>query len=199
MKILLIDDHKLFSQSLALVLDQTTSDVQVDMINSEGELPDDLSELTVYDVLVLDINLDKGFGCDGFELAERVRAIAVDLPILMLTGFDLPVYEYQAHKLELSGFVNKNIGTEDLLSLLKHVKDGGRYFTTENWFIDELTPRERELLGAIATGKKRKMIAEELYISERTLTNHMQSIMDKLEVNSTIEAIQKARELGYLK
>lgn len=199
MKILLIDDHKLFSQSLALVLDQTTSDVQVDMINSEGELPDDLGELTVYDVLVLDINLDKGFGCDGFELAERVRAVAVDLPILMLTGFDLPVYEYQAHKLELSGFVNKNIGTEDLLSLLKHVKDGGRYFTTENWFIDELTPRERELLGAIATGRKRKIIAEEMYISERTLTNHMQSIMDKLEVNSTIEAIQKARELGYLK
>lgn len=199
MKILLIDDHKLFSQSLALVLDQTTSDVQVDMINSEGELPDDLSELTVYDVLVLDINLDKGFSEDGFELAERVRAVAVDLPILMLTGFDLPVYEYQAHKLELSGFVNKNIGTEDLLSLLKHVKDGGRYFTTENWFIDELTPRERELLEAIATGRKRKIIAEEMYISERTLTNHMQSIMDKLEVNSTIEAIQKARELGYLK
>ncbi|MGX7389634.1 response regulator transcription factor [Dolosigranulum pigrum] len=199
MKILLIDDHKLFSQSLALVLDQTTSDVQMDMINSEEELPDDLGELTVYDVLVLDINLDKGFGCDGFELAERVRAIAVDLPILMLTGFDLPVYEYQAHKLELSGFVNKNIDTEDLLSILKHVKDGGRYFTTENWFIDELTPRERELLGAIATGRKRKIIAEEMYISERTLTNHMQSIMDKLEVNSTIEALQKARELGYLK
>ncbi|OOL80731.1 DNA-binding response regulator [Dolosigranulum pigrum] len=199
MKILLIDDHKLFSQSLALVLDQTTSDVQVDMINSEGELPDDLSELTVYDVLVLDINLDKGFSEDGFELAERVRAVAVDLPILMLTGFDLPVYEYQAHKLELSGFVNKNIDTEDLLSLLKHVKDGGRHFTTENWFIDELTSRERELLEAVATGKKRKVIAEEMYISERTLTNHMQSIMDKLEVNSTIEAIQKARELGYLK
>ena len=199
MKILLIDDHKLFSQSLALVLDQTTSDVQVDMINSEEELPDDLGELTVYDVLVLDINLDKGFGCDGFELAERVRAIAVDLPILMLTGFDLPVYEYQAHKLELSGFVNKNIGTEDLLVILKHVKDGGRHFTTENWFIDELTSRERELLEAVATGKKRKVIAEEMYISERTLTNHMQSIMDKLEVNSTIEAIQKARELGYLK
>ena len=195
---MLIDDHKLFSQSLALVLDQTTSDVQVDMINSEGELPDDLSELTVYDVLVLDINLDKGFSEDGFELAEQIQAV-VDVPILMLTGFDLPVYEYQAHKLELSGFVNKNIDTEDLLSLLKHVKDGGRHFTTENWFIDELTPRERELLGAIATGKKRKMIAEELYISERTLTNHMQSIMDKLEVNSTIEAIQKARELGYLK
>ena len=199
MKILLIDDHKLFSQSLALVLDQTTSDVQVDMINNEGELPDDLSELTVYDVLVLDINLDKGFSEDGFELAERVRAIAVDLPILMLTGFDLPVYEYQAHKLELSGFVNKNIDTEDLLSLLKHVKDGGRHFTTENWFIDELTSRERELLEAVATGKKRKVIAEEMYISERTLTNHMQSIMDKLEVNSTIEALQKARELGYLK
>ncbi|RAN56393.1 DNA-binding response regulator [Dolosigranulum pigrum] len=198
MKILLIDDHKLFSQSLALVLDQTTSDVQVDMINSEEELPDDLGELTVYDVLVLDINLDKGFSEDGFELAEQIQAV-VDVPILMLTGFDLPVYEYQAHKLELSGFVNKNIDTEDLLSLLKHVKDGGRHFTTENWFIDELTPRERELLGAIATGKKRKMIAEELYISERTLTNHMQSIMDKLEVNSTIEAIQKARELGYLK
>lgn len=199
MKILLIDDHKLFSQSLALVLDQTTSDVQVDMINSEGELPDDLSELTVYDVLVLDINLDKGFSEDGFELAERVRAVAVDLPILMLTGFDLPVYEYQAHKLELSGFVNKNIGTEDLLSLLKHVKDGGRHFTTENWFIDELTSRERELLEVVATGKKRKVIAEEMYISERTLTNHMQSIMDKLEVNSTNEALQKARELGYLK
>lgn len=198
MKILLVDDHKLFSQSLALVLDQTTSDVQVDMINSEEELPDDLGELTVYDVLVLDINLDKGFGCDGFELAERIQAV-VEVPILMLTGFDLPVYEYQAHKLELSGFVNKNIDTEDLLVILKHVKDGGRHFTTENWFIDELTSRERELLEAVATGKKRKVIAEEMYISERTLTNHMQSIMDKLEVNSTIEALQKARELGYLK
>ena len=64
--------------------------------------------------------------------------------------------------------------------------------------IDELTDTERQILQLIASGKKRKEIAAKLYISERTLSNHLQHIYEKLEVTSAVEAVTKALQMGYL-
>lgn len=197
MKVLLIDDHTLFAQSLALALKQFRKDLLTETINRESDLSR-LQNGTNFDVILLDIKLGKNFSQDGFELAKAIRKLQADAKILMLTGFDLPVYEYRAEQLGVNGFVNKNIEADKLLRIIDLVAQGGTYFSKKTNFRDELTDREKEILTCLGKGEKRKDIAQRLFISERTLTNHIQSILDKLEVDSTIKAIVKARKLGYL-
>ena len=198
MKVLLIDDHTLFSQSLSFALKQFRSDLEIVVINRESDLRK-IDDFSIYDVVLLDIHLEKSFSTDGFEIAEYLLNLSSIINIIMLTGFDLPVYEYKAEQLEIEGFVNKNIEAETLLEVIDSVISGHNYYSKEVEFHDELTDREKEILVFLGEGNKRKEIASKLFISDRTLTNHIQNILEKLEVDSTIRAIIKARKMGYIK
>lgn len=86
------------------------------------------------------------------------------------------------------------------MSSLIRVSHGGTCFPSENnkIIIEDLTSMEKKILQLISDGKKRKCVADELYISERTLSNHLQPIFEKLDVSSVVEAITKAIKLGYI-
>lgn len=198
MKVLLIDDHTLFSQSLSFALKQFRSDLEIVVINRESDLRK-IDDFSIYDVVLLDIHLEKSFSTDGFEIVEYLLNLSSIIKIIMLTGFDLPVYEYKAEQLGIEGFVNKNIEAETLLEVIDSVISGHNYYSKEVEFYDELTDREKEILVFLGEGNKRKEIASKLFISDRTLTNHIQNILEKLEVDSTIRAIIKARKMGYIK
>ena len=198
MKVLLIDDHTLFSQSLSFALKQFRSDLEIVVINRESDLRK-IDDFSIYDVVLLDIHLEKSFSTDGFEIAEYLLNLSSIIKIIMLTGFDLPVYEYKAEQLGIEGFVKKNIEAETLLEVIDSVISGHNYYSKEVEFHDELTDREKEILVFLGEGNKRKEIASKLFISDRTLTNHIQNILEKLEVDSTIRAIIKARKMGYIK
>lgn len=94
----------------------------------------------------------------------------------------------------------KNISPDDLVSSLICVSYGGTCFPSEDnkIIIEDLTSMEKKILQLISNGKKRKCVAAELYISERTLSNHLQHIFEKLDVTSVVEAITKAIKLGYI-
>lgn len=94
----------------------------------------------------------------------------------------------------------KNISPDDLVSSLICVFHGGTCFPSEDnkIIIEDLTSMEKKILQLISNGKKRKCVAAELYISERTLSNHLQHIFEKLDVTSVVEAITKAIKLGYI-
>lgn len=96
------------------------------------------------------------------------------------------------------GFVNKNIEPEKLISILSKIMQGILYFDREIPFIEGLTDSEKQIIQLIAEGQKRKDIASTLYISERTLSNHLQHIFEKLDVTSAVEAVTKAIQLGYI-
>ena len=83
---------------------------------------------------------------------------------------------------------------------LLHVNQGIPCFPCDqpDLIVEELTPTEKQILEKTAAGKKRKEIAGELYISERTLSNHLQHIYEKLGVSSSIEAVTKALQMGYI-
>lgn len=100
----------------------------------------------------------------------------------------------------VSGFLNKNINPEDLIESLIRVSHGKTCFPSESneMIIEDLTSMGKNILQLICNGKKRKNIAEELYMSERTLSNYLQHIFEKLDVSSTVEAITKAIQLGYI-
>ena len=197
--ILLVDDHALFATSLSIALEgykevehlYSTQDINnLDALVSDKKI----------DVVLMDINLGNLSNTDGLEVAVRILEANPKVKIIILTGYDLPVYRHEAKKIGASGFLNKNISTEDLIESLIRVSHGKTCFPSDSneIIIEDLTSMEKNILQLVCTGRKRKGIAEELYMSERTLSNHLQHIFEKLDVSSTVEAVTKAIQLGYI-
>ncbi|WP_274420375.1 response regulator transcription factor [Blautia sp. XA-2221] len=201
MNLLLIDDHCLFAESLSLTLKQSMKIDCLKIAGSEKEYGEFVHRwgIDFFDIILLDVNLSNGFSVDGFELAKRILADVPKAKILLLTGYDLPVYQYEAKKIGIKGFANKNIDARSLTKIIEKIYNGEEYFSQTLVFVDVLTEREKEILSFLGQGMKRKEITSILYISERTLTNHIQNILEKLEVDSTIKAIIKAQKLGYIR
>lgn len=197
--ILLVDDHALFAKSLSIALEEynevehlyLTQDIQnLNMLVSEKNI----------DIILMDINLGNLSNTDGLEIAAEIIKSNPEVKIIILTGYDLPVYRHESKKIGVSGFLNKSISPDDLIESLIHVSHGKTCFPSENdeIIIEELTSMEKSILQLICSGRKRKKISEELYMSERTLSNHLQHIFEKLDVSSTVEAVTKAIQLGYI-
>ena len=197
--ILLVDDHKLFAKSLAIVLDEYPEIEKLYIVQNLQDLDRLLCEEKI-DIILMDINLGNLGSEDGLEIAADLLQPYPLIKIVILTGYDLPVYRYEAKKIGASGFLNKSISPGELADSLIRIFHGSSCFPPENKevIIEELTETERKILQLISTGKKRKSIADELYMSERTLSNHLQHIFEKLDVSSAVEAVTKALRLGYI-
>lgn len=114
------------------------------------------------------------------------------------TNYNLPVYRKEAKRIGARGFISKDVEPDELLHILLTIKNGATHFPREEVFIEELTDGERKVLELVASGVRRREIAEQLFISERTVSNHLQHIFEKLQVSSTVEMITKAIKLGYI-
>lgn len=195
--ILLVDDHALFSKSLEIALSdypEITSFKSVDDIS----LLDSFLETYRPDILLMDINLKNIASEDGLELTRQLLCRYPEQKIVILSGYDLPIYRREAEKIGAKGFINKNTEPEKLVSVLSQISQGVVVFNRDIPFLEELTECEKQILRLIADGMKRKEIAAALYISERTLSNHLQHIFEKLGVTSSVEAMTKAIQMGYL-
>lgn len=148
--------------------------------------------------MLIDINLGGLTDKDGLMLTQHLLERFPDQKIVILSGYNLPVYRKEARRIGAKGFVSKDVEPDELLNILLAIKDGTTYFPQEEVFIEDLTEGEKKVLELVATGTKRKEIAERLFISERTVSNHLQHIFEKLQVTSTVEAVTKAIQLGYI-
>lgn len=135
---------------------------------------------------------------DGLMLTQHLLERFPDQKIVILSGYNLPVYRKEAKRIGARGFISKDVEPDELLHILLTIKDGATHFPREEVFIEELTDGERKVLELVASGVRRREIAEQLFISERTVSNHLQHIFEKLQVSSTVEMITKAIKLGYI-
>lgn len=199
MNILLVDDHILFAASLSAALEGYDEIEHFISVQDTKNLEELIGSNRI-DIVLMDINLGKNSGSDGLEAAASLLARHPGLKIIILTGYDLPVYRYEARKKSLSGFLNKSIRPETLVKALADVYSGKTCFPTEKDYAvpEELTDAEKKILSLLCSRKKRRDIAAELFISERTLSNHIQHIFEKLGVSSTVEAVTKAIQAGYI-
>ena len=195
--ILLVDDHALFSKSLEIALSDY-SEIETFKSIHDISLLDKFIEEDAPDILLMDINLKNITSEDGLELAKQILHGHPEQKIVILSGYDLPVYRNEAKKIGAKGFINKNTEPEMLIAFLTQIMQGNYIFNGSIPFLEELTDCEKQILQFIANGRKRKEIAGTLYISERTLSNHLQHIFEKLDVSSSVEAVTKAIQLGYL-
>lgn len=197
MKILLIDDHRLFAKSIQLLFQQYDEVDVIDTITSHFN--DVTIDLSKYDIILLDINLTNISKENGLEIAKELIQSTPHLKVVMLTGYVKSIYRERAKKVGAYGFVDKNIDPKQLISILKKVDSGKKYFEQieSQDYVESLTDQEIAILNLSKKGFSIKEIEEMLQISRRTVFNHLTHIYSKLLVNNKQEAIYKAEQLGY--
>lgn len=194
MKIILLDDHKLFGSSIKLLLEEQDKIEFCDYVSSIDDLFKYL-QIKNYDIVLLDINLKSEK--TGLDLIGEVLEIYPDINVVILTSYDLKNYKETAYKLGVKDFINKSVEIDDLIERLVRVNEGeNKIFNINDKPL--LTDSEKIVLKELVKGSNKKDIANKLFISERTLYNHISNIYSKLGVNNAIEAFNKATELGYI-
>lgn len=199
MKILLIDDHGMFSESLKITLERDENIERVDVLGDINRIEYRILN-NEYDIILMDINIKKVTGNkDGLTITKELLEKNALLKIVMLTGFDMPGYEMEAKRIGARGFVCKDDFTEILIEKLKKVYDGEKVFREETVYMDELTEREKEILILYTSGLSRKEVANECHISVSSLAVTLNRIYEKLDIRNYQEMVNKALELGYIK
>ncbi|OFK79786.1 DNA-binding response regulator [Anaerosphaera sp. HMSC064C01] len=194
MKIILLDDHKLFGSSIKTLIEEQSEIEFCDYVSTIDDLFKYL-QVKNYDIVLLDINLKSEK--TGLDLITEVLKTHPDINLVILTSYDLKNYKNTAYRLGAKDFINKSVDVEELMDRLRRVNDG----SVKRCISDDkelLTNSEKIVLKELVKGSNKKDIANKLFISERTLYNHISNIYSKLEVNNAIEAFNKAMKLGYI-
>ena len=200
LRVLLVDDHPLFREGLANLLQ--VYGITIVGTASNGLEAQTLTRQTHPDLIVMDIEMPI---CDGIEATRRIKAEFPDQRIIMLTVSATDDTLFAALKAGASGYLLKNMSTEELFMLIAGLGDGASPIAPElaGKVMDEfqrithpeskLDERQEQILQRVANGRSYHEIAAELFISERTVKRQMKQIMDTLHLESRAETEAYAR------
>jgi DNA-binding NarL/FixJ family response regulator len=214
-RVLLADDHQLFREGLANILN-AQPDFKV-----VGEASDGLEVLVkarklTPDLILMDVGMP---GCDGVEATQRIKQEFADVVIVMLTVRDEDEKLFEAIKSGAQGYLLKSIRSRDLLSMLhgavrgepaitpalggrmleefRRLSQQARRLPEEE--VPSLTRREQEVLSLVAQGASDQEIAQALTISIHTVKSHMRNILSKLHLSQRREAALYALREGLIR
>jgi DNA-binding NarL/FixJ family response regulator len=209
---MIVDNQAMVRRGFRMIVD-SEPDMEVVSEVADGDQAIDGARRFSPEVVLMDIRMPN---LDG--IAATVQITSTDNPprVLILTTFDLDEYVYGALGAGASGFLLKNAAPEELVSAIRVVAQGDalldpkvtrgvieRFAATkspESSFhlenLDELTAREREVLGLVARGMSNAEIADELFLSTNTVKTHVASILLKLELRDRVQAVVFAFESG---
>ena len=205
-KVLIVDDHEMFGASLARVLGDEDDIEVVASVTTPDEaiaaMRDDI------DVALTDFRLQQG---DGIQLAARLLERWPATRVVMLTASNDETVMTAALEAGCAGFIVKTDPLDLVLSAVRSAAAGEsvvspallarllpRLVTRQRGRNPDLTPREREILHAMARGGSNQQIADELHLSRDTVRNHVASILSKLGVNSKLQAVTLAIQRGLV-
>lgn len=209
LKILIADDHPLFRDGLRTMLD-SSPDMELVGEASAGEEAISLAADMQPDVVVMDIQMP---GMSGIEATRRIVHDSPHVRILVVTMFEDDATVFSAMRAGARGYVLKGANYTEMLRAIQAAGSGEAIFSPRvavrlmDYFagirpaappraFPELSDREREILDLIARGKKNPEISSLLYLSPKTVRNHVSNILHKLQVADRTEAIIRAREAG---
>ncbi|MCU0306946.1 MAG: response regulator transcription factor [Thermoleophilia bacterium] len=204
-RILIVDDHAVLRAGLRLLLDREEDLLTVGEATSAEEAMR-LLEQTEADLVLLDIEMP---GMGGLAGAQRIRERWPTLPILVLSMHSEADDVRRAFSAGAGGYVLKTAADEQLVQAVRAVASGERYLhpalgaalaqpMPSRGPIDDLSPREREVLRLLALGYTNQEIANELVVSVRTVESHRAHVMAKLRASSRAAMVKYALAAGLL-
>ncbi|HXQ73163.1 MAG TPA: response regulator transcription factor [Pyrinomonadaceae bacterium] len=200
-RILSVEDHPVFRQGLATILETEPDMVLVGQAANGVEA---IAEFRRHrpDITLMDLRLP---GSNGTDILIAIRGEFPDARIIMLSSSDSDGEIQRALRSGASGYVLKSMPQDDLLAVIRSVHAGKREVPAEVAILlaehldeEDLTTRELEVLQLIRDGFKNKQIAERLSISENTVDFHVKNIIDKLGAKDRTHAVTIATRRGLL-
>lgn len=219
-KIVLIDDHKLFREGVKRILEfEPSFDVVAE--GDDGSIASKLVKENSPDVVLMDINMPD---VNGVQATADLVKYFPDTRVIILSIHDDESYVTHALKTGAQGYLLKEMDSDALIDAIKVVSDGGSYLhpkITHNLVLEYrqlakankknigdrieyrkplhlLTKRECEILQLLADGKSNRAVSETLYISEKTVKNHVSNILQKMGCNDRTQAVVQAIRKGWV-
>jgi two-component system response regulator DegU len=200
-KLMLVDDHAIVRQGLIKLIEMI-SDFKVVAEGSNGREAIDLVKIHRPDIVLMDLNMPD---MDGIEACRRIKECDAGAKVIALTVCEEIDRITEALAAGAKGYILKNTDLESLARIIRGVHEGKAYIdpAVATGLIDRytsfarqaevrdaspLSERETEVLSLVSKGKTNREIAEELFISEKTVKNHVTSILRKLDVSDRTEA-----------
>jgi DNA-binding NarL/FixJ family response regulator len=214
-RVLLVDDQALFREGLETLL-SVHQDIQVVGQASNGHEAVEVAARVRPDVVLMDVRMPI---LDGVGGTRRLKKALPQCRVIVLTTFDDDEYVFDALRAGAVGYLLKDVDSTQLVEAIRATGRGESIlqpsvaakviteFTRVSSMvpaaqmerlIEPLSERESEILALIATGASNKEIADQLFIAEGTVKNHVTHILGKLGVRDRTQAALKARELGLL-
>ncbi|MEI2604616.1 response regulator transcription factor [Erwinia aphidicola] len=196
-KVIIVDDHPVIRFAVKMLLEKHGLEVVAETDNGVDALAK-VRELEP-DLVLLDIGLPK---IDGFQVIERLRSMAIPLKILVLTSQATAHFAQRCQQTGADGFVTKTDDLAELTDAIKLVMRGISYFpqSSHNYGaaadvdpLKQLSDRELSVLMLIGKGFGNKQIAEQLLLSEKTISTYKHRLKIKLNASTLIELIDFAR------
>ena len=200
-RILSVDDHPLFREGIATLINSQSDMTLVSQAANGTEAIQQFREHRP-DVTLMDLRLPD---LSGIDAMIAIRAEFPDARIIMLTTFEGDVEIQRALEAGARGYLLKNTPPSELAQMIRHVHAGKKRVPpeiaaqlAEHMSDDNLTSREIEVLQTVAEGNRNRDIAELLNISEETVKVHIKHIMDKLAAKDRTQAITIAVRRGII-
>ena len=212
--VLIADDQALVRAGFRMIL-EADENLRVVAEANDGAQAVAAARRTHPDIVLMDIRMPV---MDGLEATRRIVAGNDSPHVLMLTTFDLDEYVFDALVAGASGFLLKDVAPEDLLAGIHIISRGDSLLSpsvTRRLIasfvrdhprppqpppgLEELTPRELEILQLIARGLSNAEIAEQLVVSNTTIKTHVARVLDKLGLRDRVQAVVLAYETGVIR
>jgi DNA-binding NarL/FixJ family response regulator len=204
-RVVVVDDHPLMRQSVCRIV---SSQEGFELVGEAAKADEAFAVIqrTEPDLVLLDVAMPD---MDGIDLTGKLKTQNPDIRVILLTMHEDDGSLRRAMSVGADAYVPKSVSTEEVIQAMKVVASGGSYLSPSiaRRMMDlasgrgfdpavTLTERELEILRLLAAGSRSQDIADELFLSVKTVKNHLTSIYSKLNVETAAQAVAEAYRLG---
>jgi two-component system invasion response regulator UvrY len=204
--LLIADDHEIIRKGLRQIVVETPDIRVVDEAEDGLEVLDKI-KTTRYDLIILDIDMP---GKNGLDVLKQIKLENPHLPVLILSMYPEDQFAIRVLKAGASGYLTKRSASLELVEAIRRIASGRKYITAElaerlsdlitmehqGLPHEMLSDREFQIMRLIAVGKNLTQIADDLYLSVKTVSTYRKRLLEKMDMNSNSEITQYVHNNG---